>query len=185
MKIKGLAGANAMLRDISKMVGVDGGAALYYPQERRSNKHQKKAPSFEQLLGYLAEDGRDIRPNDEDVKKMGEIIVEHIGKHLRRVGRTVDDPRTGKKIRIRKEKQSLAGFVGGTRAAMMFARKRMLQRIKTGSTNRGKAATVTPNYARQRLRDYGVNESVVYVASGQLANAMSGAQVKVNIKSKS
>lgn len=194
---KGLAGAQAMLLDIERMVGVKGGAALYFPGgARKANKGQKKAPSYEELIAYLAgEDGkgnvtqperqrRDIRPNSKEVKEMGEKIMGKVATHLKRVGRTVTDRRTGKQIKLRKKKQSLAGMVAGLRAGMLFSKRKMTARLKSYKDNTGAYKKVTEKYAAQRKRDYGVDESVVFFASGQLNTAMLGAQVKVDLKSK-
>lgn len=185
MSVKGLAGAQAMLQDLEKITGVEGGAALFYPGgERRPNIGQKTAPTYEELLGYLAEGGRDIRPNEEDVNKMAELAMQKVSKQLAKVGREYKDKKTGETKVVRKEKQSLAGFVSGLNASMMEARKIMADRIKSGKTSSGTAEKVTEAYAKRRNTLYGVNESVVYVASGQLSNAMLGAKAKVDIKSK-
>jgi hypothetical protein len=188
---KGLAGAEAMVKELAFLTSANIGADFLADQPRTPNVGSKKAPTHEQVLGYLDEGGRSLYPSEADSVKAGEIIRDNIAKQLKKVGQTTSDAKfkgrdTSKPVRVRVKtsaEQALAGAASGLKKGAKYLAKKMTERIKAGSTTSGaKASEVTKSYARQRKSNYSVNEAVVYIASGQLANAIASGKVKIYLK---
>lgn len=175
--VKGVNGAQRIMELI--MASTEMGAAWV------SNPRNDKVTNRE-VIKHLAEGNRnaketikrDIRPNQEDIKKAAEIFVDQIAKKMRIAGKndSAGNP-------VSREKAAKQGAVSAMRKSMKHTAKVMYNRVKRMKTNDGsKAHPVGQKYAQQRNRKYGVANSVVFVASSQLANALQKGKIEINFK---
>jgi hypothetical protein len=196
---QGLTGAQLITRELAVFAGSNIDAWLEAPSSRKPNRGEKSAPSFLELIDYLAgEDGRgnrdifgerkerDIRPRDQEAQKAAEIFTDELIKQLRRAGETVDvgTKAAPQQVTLTAQKQARRGMDKGMKDALKFIQQFMVDNVKGMKTNTGAPADkVSDRYAGRRNTLYGVSESVVYVASGQLAEALMNAKpiVKTNM----
>jgi hypothetical protein len=116
---------------------------------------------------------RDIRATEEDSQKAAEMLADELVRQLNRAPRGESSP----DVLMKKAKQGLAG---GLRKGALHIAGVMLDRVKTGTTNDGSPAEeVSGPYGRWRQVKYGVNPSSVFVASGQLGNALLQKRIKI------
>lgn len=121
---------------------------------------------------------RDIRPTKEDSEKAAQIFVKELAKKMQIAGR-----KTSAGSPVSREKAAKQGIVIAMKKAAKYTAKVMYDRVKKQQDNTGaKAHPVGEKYAKQRLRKFGVSESVVFVASNQLANALQKGKVKIDFK---
>jgi hypothetical protein len=178
-KVKGLDGARTIMEMILKTANV----SAEWVSESRVGDSSKV--SNRQIIDYLAEGNdkskgerikRDIRPNEKDAEKIAKDFVNEIAKKMKIAGK-VDAGDTG----VSREKAAKQGVVSAMRKAAKAQSKLMYDRVKNMKTNDGsKAHPVGKKYAAQRKRLHGVAESVVYVATAQLANALQKGKIKIN-----
>lgn len=189
-KTKGLAGATAMVKELEFLTSANIGADFIADQARsqtvqsRDKGTMKKGsvPTHEQVLEYLAEQGRSLYPNDKDSIEAGRMVRDSISEHLKRTGQTVTNKKGVSRV-LTADRQAMAGASSGLMKGAKYIAKTMTARIKSQSTtDGGKAEPVTESYANWRHSNYDVAQSVVYVASGQLANAIASGKVKVFMK---
>ncbi len=185
-EVKGMAGAQAILRELAAILDVDISGQYLADSPRHPTFKASKVPTHAEVLDHLAKGNnksnnrkrRSLYSTEEDNNKAAIIVRDDIARHLQRTGRTTPD---GKPVTTDK-KQALAGGVAGVKKATEYLAAQMLKRLEAGSTTSGASAEkVTEQYAKSRNKEYGVNESVVYVASGQLANALASGKIKISI----
>ena len=151
----------------------------------------KNNPTNEEIIGYLAEGGRDITPNEAEIREAGEIMVAEYAKAFSRIGkegeRKFKDANGIMQIRktvVTREKGTKSGTQRGLRRAMDHFKKKMVERIKSGTDNKGAKKIVTKRYARRRHLQYDVadDRSLIFHASLQLSNAVVKSNVKIKMK---
>ncbi len=173
--VEGLEEAEVIARMLEILSKSNSGGEWY--SDARQNP---KDPSNKQIIEYLAEQGRDIRANIQEQEDAAQLFANEIVRQMSRVGRV-----TKNKVKITAEQQAKAGIIGGIRKAMKYIAGSMSERVKSGTTNdESKAKAVTEKYAKQRKRKYGVAESVVYIATRQLATALLEGKIKIFYKNK-
>lgn len=182
MKVTGMNGAQAMTMELEVLTGTNSGASWLADENRTPTFGAKTAPTHSDVIDYLAIGGRDISPNKEDANKSGQIITDKVAEHLKKTGRITKDGQ--QKPTPPPEKRAKAGLAAGLRDGARYNAAQMTGRIEGGKTNSGgKAKQVSQEdggaYARRRKKEYNVAESVVYVASTQLADALIKGKVKV------
>jgi hypothetical protein len=183
-KIKGLTGAEAMIKELGFLTSANIGADFLANHERTNMPKQNgktakgKPPTHQEVIEYLEEGGRSLYPSESDQKEAAKTIRDEIAKRLERTGKTV---KTQEQVRAIKKKKALEGAVSGLLKSTKKVARQMSKRMESGQTTTGKARQVESDYASQRARDWGVTDSqaLIYVASGQLANAIASGKVKV------
>ena len=81
---------------------------------------------------------------------------------------------------LTEEKQVRAGLAGGMKPALTTLSRGMLANLRSMRTrDGGQAARVGEKYAKARRLKYGVDESVVYVASGELGGAVQNGRTRI------
>ena len=183
MSSTGLDGAKDMLKELEILTGTNSGCAFLADSPRSATFGGKKIPTHSEVIEYLALQGRDIRANQEDVNKIGKLILKDVARHLKLTGRRRKG-KDGTRPPDRTEpEKALRGLAAGLRKGGQALGIKMLDRVEGQRTNTGgTAGEVGDKYARRRNRWYGTSESSVYVASGQLANALTNGKVKVFLK---
>jgi hypothetical protein len=207
---RGLADAQLITMALKAMTAAEAGAD-WTSDERTPYPGKKKTPTNKEIIEYLAEPNhgpsRDIRITDSDGDELNRIVANEMTEALIKVGNTgmtkrrvtvaggktklVDD----KAFTVTAEKQARAGITGGLRKAAIRAADIQYDRVKNMKTNDGSAAAKVSGsldvdsafgggggYAGWRYRTFGVNEDVVYFASGQLARALQTSSLKGKIK---
>jgi len=185
-KTKGLAGAEAMIKELEWLTNANIGADYVADQARyakpdKNGNTPKNVPTHTEVMEFLALGGRSLYPSEEDSKQGSKLVRDAIAKHLKRTGEVVKD-RKGVERVLSKERQAKAGANEGLLKCGKYLGKKMAERMKAKSTTSGAPAEqVGKDYARQRSNDWQVANSraLVYVASGQLANAVASGKVKV------
>ncbi len=190
IKIKGLRGATAITQMVEQLVAsrADG-----YVQD--TTRKGGKVTNGE-LLGYLADGGRDITPNPADQKKFAETFRDEFAQKMTLEARTYntkDRQVKGKLIKgksgvVSTERATKQGTVSGLRKALKLWAKMMKTRIKKQVDNTGGALKPLKlneqgysAYARKRKKEYGVNVKTLLVASRQLAEAIHKGKIKIKI----
>lgn len=188
-KTKGLAGAEAMTKELAFLTSANIEALFLAEDDRKRTIQSRekgtlkkgKVPTHSEVLKHLADGGRSLYPNEKESIKAGKIIRDRIAKHLKKTGKVVTNKQGVTRV-LTKDKQAMAGASSGLRSATKYIAKMMSQRMeRQGTTSGGSADEVSIPYAIWREDNYNVNESVVYVASGQLANALASGKVKVKL----
>ena len=141
------------------------------------------------ILEYQAKQGRDITPNDDDVKKMAQDFSDEYMKKMQLEARKFNakDRATGgrNKGQVSTEKAAKQGVASGLRKVLKFWSKLMLKRIKSQTSNSGGGLLkVGDKYAARREKKWGVNKSYVLRASGQLLKSIQNGKIQINIKKK-
>ena len=168
--IEGIEEATAQLAVIEALAEAGIGISYVFPAGRNDGV------SNEQIIKWLADGNsrspkpikRDIRANDEDAEKMGELFIKSVDKQLERVGKR---KKSGEKVS--KEDAARAGGASGLRAAAKYQAGVMYTRLEEQTDNNGRGFDLVGTaYAEQRLREYGINQDTVFFATGQLAEAL-------------
>ena len=126
-----------------------------------------------QVIDHLAEGGRDMRATEEENDDGARLMVATYNERLRTFARgqskMVGKPITPAMIAAdRKMNDSAAD--ARIKMWLLSIREILSGRIESGEDNEGVKTEVTPEYAAQRQRDYGISPSEVFTASGQLKN---------------
>jgi hypothetical protein len=149
-----------------------------------------KVGNNKQLLDYLATEvtypngytkpARDIRPNEEDIRKAHIVFRERIINRLRTVTRrnpgftSLRSTTIFRSGRVKREAENI--LVSALRASCKTVVEAMATRIAIEDDNAGnKLQQVEPRYAKRRESKYGVSKDVVLFATGSLfANLAKG-----------
>lgn len=148
--------------------------------------------TFENVLEYLAEGGRDfVSLNDTDADKLAEDFANAIEfdltkifKKIRRAQKAAlaKQSKVGKMFGSLKavEQRQVDDMVGRAFKDMMAAYQTIfVDRLNKGTDWQGVKTPVTPEYGRWRLKEHGVDLSVVGKATGQLLeNATNPATIR-------
>lgn len=171
---QGLEGMQGITQALAMMEATEAGAD-WDGGLRTSSDGSGPIQSNARILKYLADGGRDIRPDDSDGNKAVKLYVNQLTKRLQQIGNM------GKSGPLTAEKQITAGITAGLRDAAKFIAKTMYERVKAGVDNTGTKKDVTPEYAAQRHRKHGIANSVgiVFTATLQLANALQRGRIKI------
>ena len=186
----GLTGAETIAKELAVFAKAGVVAELFNNESRQPYPGRKSTPSNEQIIEYLAEGGRDITPNKEDSQDIAEGIANEMVKQLRRAGTVIDTVgRDGarRQTTLTAERQARRALTKGFRDALDKVQGIMRRHIESMTTSDGGPADRVSQddggkYARWRNNQFGVNEGVVYVASGQFHNAIKTARKNINIK---
>jgi hypothetical protein len=171
----------ADLQDFIESVAIAGATNAY--AEWTSKPRTDSRLGNGDLIDYLADGGRDIRPDDKDATDATNVYATEV---LRQIDRNTKNELYNakhasaiaagtKKARNIKELSELtkAGIVGGLRKAIGLLANRMAERAANQkNTNRSMMRRVSEAYAKRRKKDHGVSENIVYTASGQLGDAL-------------
>jgi hypothetical protein len=194
----GMEESKKILQALAMMSATEAGAD--WVGGTRSDDRASRQVSNAEIIDFLAEGNtrdkrgpqkRDIRPNEAEGQKAVEIYADELVTQLNRVGMVA----RGSVKTV--EQQARAGIVGGLRKAIKFIVKLMAKRVETGTTNTGaRAKEVTGSldediafsgsgggYAGWRYRKFGISESVVFIASGQLLHALEKGKIKIRFNS--
>lgn len=107
---------------------------------------------------------RNVLATPLDVNEMAAAFMDKASEVLEGIS---DDPAEESEIK-RKANQAMAK---GLKDGAQIYRKKLMQRVNDGMASDGNPLDpVTPEYAAQRLRKYGVPASAVFKASGDLLN---------------
>jgi hypothetical protein len=138
----------------------------------------KRKLTNRQVMEFLKMGGRDITLSEKDVHQAAEIFVKKETDFLRRLS-----GKKGKTKIVSTDRARLQGAVSAMKAALIWGVNLLSRRIKQQRTNDGdKADPVSEEYAQRRKAKRGVNEDVVFVNTGQLANAIFDGRTKITTK---
>jgi hypothetical protein len=183
-RVKGLTGAEAMIKELGFLTSSNIGADFLANHERTNMPKKNgttakgKPPTHQEVIEFLEEGGRSLYPSESDQKEAAKTIRDEIAKKLSVTGKAV---KTKEQVRAMKKRKALQGAVSGLLKATKKVARQISERMEKGQTTTGKAKVVESEYASQRARDWGVADSqaLIYVASGQLARAIASGKVKV------
>lgn len=142
-----------------------------------TRRGEKRVSNNRQVVDWLADGERDIRPTEKDATDAAKKFVASVYRYMQIVSKSKKRIlKAGPELDAAVAKAQAAGKLKANnasakayRAAAMVIKQRMLDRVESGKVNTGSDADkVTKTYAKRRAKKYGIPDDVVFKATGQL-----------------
>jgi len=161
-----MVGAQAVMKELEKLCSAFQGVEL--PGHSREEGSLNNAD----IIDYLAEGGRDITSNDEDVELAALAFVAEAEPFLQRAAQSQTPPSAGKASSVSGKAWRAAGLV------VLF---KMRDRVEAGQNSDGSSKPVSERYAEWRLKKHSIPKHVIFKATGQLLTNLSGGKAALKL----
>jgi hypothetical protein len=181
------------LEDFMRAVSMAGVAHAY--AEWTSVSRNPATVANDDLIDYLAEGGRDIRPSDKDgidaTNAYATEVLKQIDnntkraffneKHAAAIASGTKKARTVKELDVIVK----SGITNGLRKGITLLAERMAERAANQkNTDGSQMDKVSKEYADKRKKDHGIDPGVVYTATGQLGDALLERRFRIHLDKK-
>ena len=126
------------------------------------------------VIDYLADGGREIRPSAEEVDVAAFAFVKVAEVGLEAVKKSISMDSAKLKLNPGVAAKARSVSAKAWRAAAKVAQKAMKERVQKGINRDGTRDPVSPLYAEQRQKKYGIPPGVIFKATGQLLANLGG-----------